>query len=68
MHNENPMKMLDPKAKFPSGKSENYGLELLEIAQIATLKSHADRPSISNVVSLLKQLERATVILQSEKS
>ena len=40
------MKMLDPKARFPKGKDDRYGLELLDIAQAATIKQHADRPSI----------------------
>ena len=51
--NEDLTKMLDPKAKFPTGKSERYGLELLEIAQVATIENHGDRPSIRDVSTLV---------------
>lgn len=41
--------MLDPKGRFPKGRDDTYGLDLLDIAQWATITEHADRPAIREV-------------------
>jgi hypothetical protein len=54
------MKMLDPKARFPKGRNDTFGLDLLDIAQRATIKKYTDRPSIKDLQLPIKKLSETS--------
>ena len=49
-------KMLDPKAEWPKGKNELFGLELLTVAKRATEENYRQRPGVSTLLLDLSQL------------
>jgi hypothetical protein len=47
--NINMTKMLDPKARWPKGRNDTFGLELLELAKLASTRDLNRRPDITEV-------------------
>jgi hypothetical protein len=58
--------MLDPKARWPKGRGKHgkyaFGLEVLEIAKIATTRDRLERPEITTVSESLPHILEFYVI------
>jgi hypothetical protein len=56
--NINMTKMLDPKARWPKGRNDTFGLELLELAKLASTRDLNRRPDITEILPKLISLTR----------